>query len=132
VQTDCIKDLGVHTDRKFHFHRRVGFVFPHALKLLRLIRKIPFSSCTIESLWMLYFALVRSKLECSYVAWGSVTATDSNKLERTQHLQPFATIDFSRCGTSLWQHIVKIKFCRHCISSVVTSMPHFNKFLYGH
>lgn len=33
---------------------------------------------------MLYFALVRSKLEYASVAWSSVTLTDSNKLERTQ------------------------------------------------
>jgi hypothetical protein len=33
---------------------------------------------------MLYFALVRSKLECASVGWNSVTVTDSNKLERVQ------------------------------------------------
>jgi hypothetical protein len=33
---------------------------------------------------MLYFALVRSKLEYAFVAWNSVTFTDSNKLERVQ------------------------------------------------
>jgi hypothetical protein len=33
---------------------------------------------------MLYFALVRSKLEYTSVAWKSVTITDFNKLERVQ------------------------------------------------
>jgi hypothetical protein len=33
---------------------------------------------------MLYFALVRSKLENASVAWNSVTITDSSKLERVQ------------------------------------------------
>jgi hypothetical protein len=33
---------------------------------------------------MLYFALVRSKLEHASVAWPSVTITDSNKLKRVQ------------------------------------------------
>jgi hypothetical protein len=33
---------------------------------------------------MLYFALVRYKLEYASVAWNSVTITDSNKLERVQ------------------------------------------------
>jgi hypothetical protein len=60
LRTDCIKDLGVHIDCELHFHRHVDFLL------------------------MLYFALVRSKLECASVAWNSVTITDSNKLERVQ------------------------------------------------
>jgi hypothetical protein len=39
---------------------------------------------------MLYFALVRSKLEYDSVAWNSATITDSNKLERMQ--RKFATL----------------------------------------
>jgi hypothetical protein len=33
---------------------------------------------------MLYFALVRCKLDYASVAWNSVAITDSNKLERIQ------------------------------------------------
>jgi hypothetical protein len=43
---------------------------------------------------MLYFALVRWKLEYGSAAWNSVTITDSNKLERTQ--RKFAAIFHSR------------------------------------
>jgi hypothetical protein len=58
---------------------------------------------TIDSVVMLYFALVRSKLGSASVAWNSVTITDFNKLERIQ--RKFADFChsqfFSRCGISL-------------------------------
>jgi hypothetical protein len=47
--TDCITDLGVHTDCKLHFHRHVDFLFSYALKLLGPIRTITFSSSALQS-----------------------------------------------------------------------------------
>jgi hypothetical protein len=45
---------------------------------------------------MLYFALVNSKLEREFVAWKTVTITDSNKFERIkENMEPFATLDFA-------------------------------------
>jgi hypothetical protein len=84
LRTDFIKDLGVYIDCKLLFHYHVDFLFPHAMKLPRLIRRITFSFYTIDSLLMLYFALDGSKLEYVSVAWNSVTITDSNKLEFIQ------------------------------------------------
>jgi hypothetical protein len=52
--------------------------------MLRLIPTITFSFSIIESLLMLYFVFVRSKLEYASVARNSVTVTDFNKLESTQ------------------------------------------------
>jgi hypothetical protein len=54
------------------------------MKLLGLIRVITFSFSTTDSLLMLYFALVRFKVENASVALISVTITDANKLERVQ------------------------------------------------
>jgi hypothetical protein len=54
------------------------------MKLLGLIRTHSFSFSTLDSLLVLFFVLVRSKLEYASIAWNSVTITDSNKLERVQ------------------------------------------------
>jgi hypothetical protein len=94
-----ITDLGVHIDGELRFHRHVGFLLSHALTLLGLIRTITFSFSTIDSLLMLYFALVRSKLEYASVAWNSVTITDSNKLKHVQ--RKFAAL----CHNRLFQDV---------------------------
>jgi hypothetical protein len=76
--------MGVYIDCKLHFHQHVDYLFSHAMKLLGLIRTLTFSFSTLDSLLILFFASVISKLEYASVAWNSVTVTDSNKLERVQ------------------------------------------------
>jgi hypothetical protein len=69
------------------------------MKLLGLIRTLTFSFSTIDSLLILFFALVRSKLEYASVAWNSITITDSNKREGMQ--RKFAAL----CNKRLFQDV---------------------------
>ncbi|PNF39610.1 hypothetical protein B7P43_G10540 [Cryptotermes secundus] len=94
TRTSSIKDLGVFFDSKLHFHTHVNYIFSECLKLLGLIRSNTYRFSSLESLYVLYFTLIRSKLEYASVVWNSITSTDANKLERIQ--QKFASICFYR------------------------------------
>jgi hypothetical protein len=74
------------------------------LLFLGLIRTVTFSFSTLESLLILFFALVRSKLEYASVARNSVTVTDSNKLERVQ--SKFAAVCHRRYFHDMEYHYV--------------------------
>jgi hypothetical protein len=93
LRTDCIKDLDVHIDCKLQFHRHVDFLFPHAMKLFGLIRKIAFSFFTTDSPLMLYFALVRSKLEYALLLGTLLRLRTPINFERVQR---FPALSHSR------------------------------------
>jgi hypothetical protein len=67
-------------------------IISECIKLLGLIRSITYRFSSLECLYVLYFTLVRSKLEYASVVWNSITSTDANKLERIQ--QKFASVCF--------------------------------------
>ncbi|PNF13713.1 hypothetical protein B7P43_G14358 [Cryptotermes secundus] len=94
TSTSSIKDLGVFFDSKLHFHTHVNYIFSECIKLLGLIRSITYRFSSLESLYVLYFTLVRSKLEYASVVWNYITSTVANKLERIQ--QKFASVCFFR------------------------------------
>jgi hypothetical protein len=77
-------------------------IVSHALKLLWLSHTTALSSSTLDRILMLYFALIRYKLEYASVAWNSVTITDSNKLERIQ--RQFAALCHNRLSQDVKYH----------------------------
>jgi hypothetical protein len=83
LQTDCIDDLGVHTDCKLHFHHHVNFPFFTRNAIIRTC-SYTYIFHFYNSLLMLYFSLVISKLEYTSIAWNSVTINDSNKRKHTR------------------------------------------------
>jgi hypothetical protein len=68
TRTSCVKDLGVSFDTKLYFHNHVDFIFSECMKLLGLIHSITFRFSSLNSLYVLYQTLVRSKLEYATVA----------------------------------------------------------------
>jgi hypothetical protein len=72
----------------------------------RLVFTITFTFSFLDSLYMLCFTLVRSKLEYISVVWNSVMTTDANKLEHIQ--QKFTTLRYNRfllpCPLLLCEH----------------------------
>jgi hypothetical protein len=58
--------------------------FLQGLKMLGLIHYLTFSFLIIDSLMILYNAVVKSKFECTSVTWNSITLTNSSKLQRIQ------------------------------------------------
>jgi hypothetical protein len=58
-------------DSKLYFHSHVDYVFSESIKLFGLIRSITYRFSSLEYLYVLYFTLVRSKLEYASVVWNS-------------------------------------------------------------
>jgi hypothetical protein len=84
LRAECIKDLGVMVDSKLYFHCHVDFVYSQALRALGFIRFITYNFSSLDSLVVLYIALIRFKLEYASVVWNKLTLTDSNKIENKQ------------------------------------------------
>jgi hypothetical protein len=89
TRASSMKDLGVFVNSKLYFHNHVDFLFSKCIKLLGLIRFIALRFSPLDCLYVLYFTLMRSKLEYASVVWNS-TSTDASRLERFQ--QKFASV----------------------------------------
>lgn len=83
-RTDALKDLGDFLDLKLYFHQDVDSMFSQAIKFLGLVHTITFPCVSLDSLLILYFALVKSQFKYTSIAWNILAYTDADKLERTQ------------------------------------------------
>jgi hypothetical protein len=83
---EYIKDLGVIVDSKLHFHCHVDIVYSQAIRTLGLICFIICNFSSLDSLAVLYIALIRSKLEYASALWNKLTLTDSNKIENIKKI----------------------------------------------
>jgi hypothetical protein len=82
TRTSSIKDLLVFFDSKLHFHNHVDYVFSKCIKLIGLIPSLTYRFSSLECFYVLYFILVRSRLEYASIVWNSIIYTDTNELER--------------------------------------------------
>jgi hypothetical protein len=87
------------------------------MKLVGLIRSITFRFCSLDCLYVLYFTLIRSKLEYASVVWNCITSTDVSKLERIQ--QKIASV----CFYSLFLYVPD----SHIFSLEKLSLHHLRK-----
>jgi hypothetical protein len=99
TRTSSTKGIGVFFDSKLYFHKHAVSLFYECIHILSLIRSVTFRLSSLDWLYVLYFTLVRSKLEYASVVRNSITSTDATKLDHMQ--QKFASDSFCR----LYHHI---------------------------
>lgn len=94
--TQCVKDLGILLHYKLHIHNHANYIYIYSqgLRILGSICCITFSFSTIDTLTILYNAIVRSEFMHVSIAWNSITLNDSSKLEEIQ--RKFAALYHSR------------------------------------
>jgi hypothetical protein len=94
TSTSGIKDLVVSFHSKLHFHSHVDFIYSECIKRLGIISSTTFRFYSLDCLYVLYFTLVRAKLEYASVVWNPIMSTDAKKLVRFQ--QKIASVCFYR------------------------------------
>jgi hypothetical protein len=71
-------------DSKLYFHCQVNFAYSQALCTLGLICYIIYNFSSLDSLIILYNALIMSKLDYASVVWNNLTLIDFIKVESIQ------------------------------------------------
>lgn len=83
-RVECTRDLGVYIDSSLSFNEHVSNITNAAYRTLgvisRITREFPSSAC----IFILYFSLIRSKLEFSSVVWNCIGNANQAKIENVQ------------------------------------------------
>jgi hypothetical protein len=78
--TEHVKDFDVILESTLYFSRHINYKASEALEFLGFIRFITNNS-SVDIGKDLYVSLIKSKLQCTSVAWNNLTLKDSNKLK---------------------------------------------------
>ena len=84
-KVNCMRDLGVTIDQKLNFCDHVSAIIQGARKALGFIMRNSHCIKNEHVLKLLYFTLVRSKLEYASIIWNSISKNQSDRVERVQH-----------------------------------------------
>ena len=84
ARVDTFKDLGVIFDCKLSFANHVEHICNSAFRSLGFIIRCGRDFTQVDSLRLLYFAYVRSKLEYACIVWAPFTQNRINHLENIQ------------------------------------------------
>jgi hypothetical protein len=85
--TALVRDRTIHNFQNYNSYINVNSIKYKAFGLYSLYN-LSFSS--LECFYVLYFTLVRPRLEYASVVWNSITSTDANKFELIQ--QKFTSV----------------------------------------
>jgi hypothetical protein len=84
ANVECVRDLGVTLDRGITFKDHTTEVIRKAKRTLGFIIRNSKNFKNIQTLTVLYFAIVRSNLEFASLIWNPYSATLSEDLEKIQ------------------------------------------------
>ena len=84
-RVNSMRDLGVIIDQKLNFCDHVDSMIQGARKTLGFIMRNSYSINSEHVLKLLYYTMVRSKLEYASVIWNGISKHQSDRIERVQH-----------------------------------------------
>ena len=117
-RVECTRDLGVYIESTLSFNEHVSNITNAAYRTLgvisRITREFPSSAC----IFILYFSLIRSKLEFSSVVWNCIGYANQAKIENVQ--KRFFRIVYDRyIGRSVYYEYHRL--LRRCGCSTLSS-----------
>lgn len=136
-EVKLIRDLGVVMDAQLSFVPHINYICDHAIKMLGFILRNTTEFCNAESLYILYYAFVRAKLEYCSIVWNPYYKTHIKKLDRIQR-RFCKRIYFLEHGSYPVWHMPTKELFLQCnlvplyVRRTVTSIIYLYKLIHGH